>query len=158
MKKSWFKEVIVFLSGSIVGAVGISKITSKSIDANDKRIDKFKSYYSVLTQWLALKQKNESLERYFINKRYKTIAIYGMGELGNRLYEELKTTGIIIEYGIDKNFGFGDIKILNLDDELPKVDVIVVTAVFDFDKISNDLKDRVNCPIVSLEDIVYEIY
>lgn len=158
MKKSWFKAVVAFLSGSIIGAIGISKITSKNIEISDKRIDKFKNYYSVLTQWLTLKQKNKSLEKYFIDNGYKTIAIYGMGELGNRLYEELKPTKILVKYGIDKSFGFGEIKIFNIDDELPEVDVIVVTAVFDFDKINNNLKNKVNCPIVSLEDIVYEIY
>ena len=79
-----------------------------------------------------------------------------MGELGNRLYEELKETEIIMKYGIDKNSGFGEIEILDIDDELPEVDVVVVTAVFDFDKIESNLKDKVNCPVISLEDIVYD--
>ena len=150
------KMVISFLSGSIVGAIGIGKYAQKNIGDSYKKTNKFKNYYSVLTQWLTLKQKNQSLEKYFIDNGYKTIAVYGMGELGNRLYEELKETEIIIKYGIDKNGGFGEIEILDIDDELPEVDVVVVTAVFDFDKIEGNLRDKVNCPVISLEDIVYD--
>ena len=150
------KMVISFLSGSIVAAIGIGKYAQKNIGESYKKINKFKNYYNVLIQWLAKKQKNQSIEKYFIDNGYKTIAIYGMGELGNRLYEELKETEIIMKYGIDKNSGFGEIEILDIDDELPEVDVVVVTAVFDFDKIESNLKDKVNCPVISLEDIVYD--
>ena len=40
---------------------------------------------------------------------------------------------------------------------LAPVDVIVVTAISYFDEIEEKLSERVDCPVVSLEDIVYEL-
>jgi len=44
-----------------------------------------------------------------------------------------------------------------LDDELEPADVVIVTAIFAFDEISEELEGLFDCPIVSLEDVVYEV-
>ena len=82
-----------------------------------------------------------------------------MGELGNHLYEELKNSSIQVKYAIDKNVDstFSDLEVCSLEDELEDVDVVVVTAVFAFDEIVDEISDRVNCPVISLEDVVYEL-
>lgn len=82
-----------------------------------------------------------------------------MGELGNHFYEEMKNTDIEIKYAIDKNASTTDvdIEIINLEDELPKVDVIVVTATFAFDEIYKNISTITDIPVVSLDDIVYGV-
>ena len=59
----------------------------------------------------------------------------------------------------DKNADniYSSVEVMNLSDDLPEVDAIVVTAVFFFDEIAEELADKVNCPIISLEDMVYEV-
>ncbi len=37
------------------------------------------------------------------------------------------------------------------------VDAIIVTAIFDFDDIKKKCKEKLNCPIISLEDVIYVI-
>ena len=37
------------------------------------------------------------------------------------------------------------------------IDAIVVTPVFAFDEIVDSLKEKVDCDIVSLEDVVFEM-
>ena len=47
--------------------------------------------------------------------------------------------------------------ILTPEDELEPVDVIVVTAIYYFDEIEDMLFEKVDYPVVSLEDILYEL-
>lgn len=130
----------------------------ESAEINDlrKRIRKFRGYYEIVHQWLKLKEQGRSLEKYFTVNGYHDIAIYGWGELGQHLYEELKESQINVRYIVDRN-AKSDGKIVSVDKLTEKdadVSAIVITAVFDFDNIYNDLKDRVNCPIISLEEVV----
>ena len=50
-----------------------------------------------------------------------------------------------------------EVPILTIEDELPEVDVVVVTAVFYYDQIAEGLLNRIECPVVSLEDILYNV-
>lgn len=157
MKKG-FVALIGTVIGAILGVGGSLFYSSKRITEKEKKIAKFKNYYNMLNQWLALKQEGKSLERYFVENDYKKIAIYGMGEMGNRLYEELKGTSIEIAYAIDKNSSsiYSELDFYELEDELPKVDVIVITATFAFDEIVKTLEENVDMEVVSLEDVVYQ--
>lgn len=151
--------ILSTLLGTVVGASVAGFVQQKTINEKGKKVDKFKTYYNMLNQWLILKQENKSLEKYFIDNGYHTIAIYGIGEVGNRLYDELKNTDIKVEYAIDKEAfsAYSGIEVFQIDDELPKVDAIVVTAVFAFEEIEENLKKNVDCPIISLEDAIYEV-
>lgn len=142
------------------GAVALSVKTSQdAIAEKDQKINKFKNYYNMLNEWLYLKQNGTSLDTYFKKNDYNSIAIYGMGEMGNRLYDELKQSDIEVKYVIDKNATsvYSELEVLDSEEEFPEVDAIVVTATFAFDEIENSIENKVNCPIVSLEDVVYEV-
>ena len=156
------KGIMCILSGLIgmgAGAALTSQIRKGDSKNNNKKVDKFRSYYNVLNQWLLLKNEGKSLADYFVNNSYKNIAVYGMGELGNRLIEELKSSDINVRYGIDKNVQsvYSEIEVIDLESKIENVDVIVVTAVFAFEEIENELSKRTDMPIVSLEEVIYEI-
>lgn len=135
------------------------KKNQENLRNKDKKINKFKSYYNTLNEWLRIKHKGVNLEKYFIENGYKNVAIYGMGEMGNRLYEELMNTEICVKYAIDKNALsiYSELQMYEAAEDVPPVDVIVVTATFAYDEIVEELQNKVTCPIVSLEDVVYEI-
>ena len=113
----------------------------------------------MLNQWLVLKQEGKSLEQYFIENGYKTVAIYGMGEMGNRLYDELKDSSIEVKYAVDQNAAstYSELEVFEKEDAFEDVDVMVVTAIFAFDEIEEEIGDKIKFPIISLEDVVYEI-
>lgn len=146
------------LIGAAAGAAGSGYLGSKQVEQKAEKVDKFKGYYNMLNQWLILKQEGKNLSEYFKNNNYKTIAIYGMGEMGNRLLDELKQTSIEVKYAIDKNAGgtYTEVDVFSVDDNLPNVDVIVISAVFDYDKIEEELSQKVDMKIISLEDAIYE--
>lgn len=153
------KGILGFAVGAVAGYVGKVVLDNKQESETQAKVDKFKGYYNMLNHWLALRQSGKSLVEYFEKNDYKTIAIYGMGEMGSRLCEELNGSDIVVQYGIDKKLaGFSsNINIVDVDDDLGGVDVVVVTSIFAFDEIEEELRGRVDCPIVSLDDIIFSL-
>lgn len=148
-----------FALGAAGATAGMNYLKDKQVQQKNEKVDKFKGYYNLLNQWLILKQEGKNLSAYFEKNNYKTIAIYGMGEMGNRLYDELKGTGIEVKYAVDKNAAttYSELDVVDPEEvEFEKVDCIVVTATFAFDEIEETLDALVDFPIVSLEDVVYE--
>ncbi len=159
MKKG-FIAVLGSLAGAAAGAAAVGKFSQQIAEDKDKKINKFKSYYNMLNQWLVIRQEGGRLNEYFNKNDYAKIAVYGLGEMGSRLIDELKETKTEIVYGIDQNVEntFSGIPVYTLEnvpmDE--KVDAVVVTAVFAFDEIKEQLENIFECDIISLEDVVFE--
>lgn len=156
------RNIIMSLIGiTTVGAMMYSG--KKSIDKSEDLKMRFKNYYDVTNQWLKVKNDGNSLEEYFTNNNYSNVAIYGLGEMGSRLYEELKDSNINIGAFIDSNAGdmyYGEeIDIIDIDQVADKAfDVIVITPIYAYDEIESKLINAgVECEIVSLEDVVFEI-
>ena len=82
-----------------------------------------------------------------------------MSYAGEALLDELKDSKVKVVYGIDQNADsiYTDVDIVSADDDLEDVDAIVVTAITFFDEIEDKLSNKVSCPIISLEDILYEV-
>ena len=110
-----------------------------------------------MNHWLKLKGQGRSISQYLSERSYNRIAVYGWGELGKRLYEELKTAEIEVVCIIDR-CAKPDGKTVSVDEfreEFYDISAVVVTAIYDFDNIYHILRGRVNCPILSLEEVVW---
>ena len=157
MKKSVISGISM-VGGSILGSIYERNRMSKIICEKQTEKEKFKIMYQLMEKWMRIKQSGKKLEMYFESYGYKKIAIYGMGDIGKLLSDELKDSSVSVIYGIDKNKNIKtSMKIVGPDDELQEVDAVVVTAVAYFDEIDEMLSARVKCPVISLEDIVYEV-
>jgi hypothetical protein len=113
----------------------------------------------MMNQWVKVKQEGKNLASYFEKNGYKKIAVYGMSYAGETLLDELKDTDIKVAYGIDQKADsiYTDVDIVTMDDDFEEVDAVVVTAITFFDEIEDRLSEKVDCPIISLEDILYEV-
>lgn len=163
MKKG-FVGIIGLAVGAVAGFTGNRFLSTKGMNTVQGKVDKFKGYYTMLNQWLILKQEGKTLEKYFVNNQYKTVAIYGMGEMGNRLYDELKDSAEVeVKYGIDNNAAgtYSEMEVKSVEEcmesAIDDVDVVVVTATFAFDEIEEKLAGIVDGDIVSLDDVVFDI-
>lgn len=147
------------LAGVAVGAGAVAKTIGDSTQKAQTMSDKHLALFLMMNQWVAVKQEGKNLADYFEKNNYRSIAIYGMSYAGERLLEELKNSSIEVKYGIDKNASgiYSDIELVTVDDKLEEVDAVVVTPIFFFDEIEKELSDKINCPIISLEDILYEV-
>ena len=126
--------------------------------------DNFASYkkstlmYHVVLKWLGLKQAGGSFKEYFEQENIHSIAIYGMGALGCRLYDELEGSGIQVRYLIDKNPN-GMEKVLaftELESDKLDVDAIVVTAIASEKNIIEWIKSMGYVNVIGLSTLIDE--
>ena len=118
--------------------------------------------FLTMCQWIAVKQKGKDIVAWLQENNIKRIAIYGMGQEGDLLINELKGTEIEIVFGIDRNpnrIACGDVRIVAVEEihKMPSVDAIVVSFVSAFYEMREELRKQTNARIVSLHDVLYEM-
>lgn len=116
---------------------------------HDAKIDELMKYFTE-------RESSESLAEQLVNRGYHTIAIYGMGRLGRRLYEEVSD---MVVYEIDRNkeMVYGNVPIKNLDEEIYPVDLVVITAVWGMENIREALLDKIKCEVMTLDELFQKI-
>lgn len=147
------------LAGAALGAIGTSKMMGDRVTEWKNMSDKHLALFLLMNQWVKVKQEGKNLAEYFEREGYHEIAIYGMSYAGETLVEELQGSNIKVKYGIDKKADaiYADFDVVLPDEELEEVDAIAVTSITFFDEIEEILNKKVTCPIISLEDILYEV-
>ena len=145
--------------GAVLGAKWVGRQYDIHCEKIEKTADKFSDYYSVMLQWVKLHQDGKELKSYFEKNGYRRIAVYGMNDIAYAMIYELKGSGICVDYCIDRNADnlFLEMKSFRPDEELPDVDVCVVALPELIKEISKILRPKLRCPIVSVEDVVWEI-
>ena len=163
-----FNKIIIKIAEAcaFIGSVGgVAYLGNRALKKENEYKERYKSYYMLTNQWLLNRNSGKSIQEYFSQNNIKSIAIYGMGTLGELFYEEVKNTDVSVKSFIDKNaeelyYGLDNLPIVNLEelDTIKDIDAIVVTPVFDFDDISKEIeKSGSSSQMISLEDIIYDI-
>ena len=103
---------------------------------------KMQVYFEILDKWMKMEEDGCKLQDYFMERKWYHVAIYGKSKIGRHLYTKLKDTPIHVDYFIDRNADTGeqDIETITLGEQLPFVDVIIVTPVMEFERIENSLR------------------
>lgn len=152
MRRNKVNLLISFLLG-VCTAIEGKKIFRKNGKTGQN--DKIYAYYDVLNKWMMLKEGNETVEGRLREKGIKTIAIYGMGDLGKHLKKDLEDTEIEVKYVIDGSlFVISDIDVYEPESDMPPVDAIIVTPVLEYENICRVLRRKTDCKILSIADIV----
>ncbi|GFI19324.1 hypothetical protein IMSAGC009_04504 [Lachnospiraceae bacterium] len=114
---------------------------------------------TLLHNWLSLREQKINFSKYFLKYGYNNISIYGMGKLGRHLLYELQGSEINVRYGIDKNGENVDdiIDIYYPNQKMPKVDAVVITVIGQYKEISEKLRENMQCPMVTIEEVVQEL-
>ncbi|GFI16225.1 hypothetical protein IMSAGC009_01389 [Lachnospiraceae bacterium] len=115
--------------------------------------------YIMMNRWVEIKQDGKSIAKYLQNKGIRNIAIYGMGTAGETLFREMDDSNIHVKFAIDQNYLniYTDCRLVPPDRICEEVDAVIVTAVNGFKEIKKMLEESMNCPIWSLEDILYNM-
>lgn len=152
------KKIFAYM---IVGLLFIIKINEKDAKAREwqKKAMRYLLEIDLYDQWIFVHQDNKSICEYFHNRAIRSIAIYGMGKIGERFYDELKDTDITIKYIIDQKGGriCSDVNVITPKDKFAEVDAIIVTPVFCFAEIKEKLSVKTDIPVISIEDVLYGI-
>lgn len=152
-------SVLSAVTGAIVGACAVGKVVLEESEKAKVMSDKHLALFQMMDHWVKVKQKGKNLSEYFEKNGYKKIAVYGMSYAGETLINELRGTQIEVVYGIDMNADVinTDVDVFFPEDDLGMADAVVVTAITFFNEIEEKLSAKMDCPIISLEDILYEV-
>lgn len=114
---------------------------------------------NMLVRWLELGAHNKKVADYLQKRGMHRVAIYGMAEIGELLWEELERSGIEVVCGIDRaQIPYGR-KGTTAEDFQEDVDAIIVSAVYYFSEIYDALNQKLHgkVPILGLDEIIYEL-
>ncbi|SEQ15284.1 hypothetical protein [Butyrivibrio sp. TB] len=114
------------------------------------------SYFYLLKIWMKKRNQEKSIGDYLKKHRITHVAIYGNGEMGMLLCEELEHDKIRIDYIIDQSSTRSDYTIVKCDNTMPVTDAIIVTPYLEYDQIFEKLSSFTDAEIVSLEDIIFD--
>jgi len=105
-----------------------------------------------MNQWVINLQEGKTVRRYFEERKYHNIAVYGKSYLSERLCKEIENTDIAVKLIFDKDSIESDLlNSLNLD-------VIVVTSLYYYYDIYLNLKKYTNVKVICLDEIIYKTY
>ena len=96
---------------------------------------------------------------FFEKKQYINIAIYGLGYIGECVYDELRESMVTVKYGIDETaVDFkGELPVFQIQDELELVDVVVLTIAGDKDFYTGLIKEKLDCMVWSVSEILLDL-
>lgn len=118
---------------------------------------KFQLLFNTLNKWMLARNHGLSIGRYLNENRYKKIAIYGLGQIGERLEEYLRAEGFEVVFGIDEKIKLvsSRMPIVKMSDfsSMQKPDVIIVTADIGEKNVMAELHMSTKIPVISLEKL-----
>lgn len=124
-------------------------------------MDRNKKKFDLMCQWMKLKIQGISLMEFFWDRGIQSIAIYGIGEIGQLMYDELAMENeTFIQYAIDQSGKryVESLPIYRLEKNLPKVDAIVITPVLITDQLEEQIYEALGeCVTFVFEELLYEL-
>ena len=106
---------------------------------------------------LDIGQKNGGLAGHLNDMGIQSAAIYGMGYIGSYIFKDLLMCGYDVRYVIDKKempyLSAIDIDSFKIKDNLPKVDVIILTPSYGCDAIKKEIKSRYDYRMIEVCDL-----
>ncbi len=157
-KKTTFRLCAAAGCSALLLTIRLLIASRRTIDRLKDELVKFHEFYDALIKWVKLNINEKRIEDYFVEHGYKTVAIYGFGDIGECLFKELSKSDLVkVKYIIDKNslLSSDKVKVITTDDYLDPVDVIIVTAIHYYDDVLDVLENKISCPIISIEDVLF---
>lgn len=127
----------------------------EEIERHKRKIKRYESYWRIMDKWLTWKEKGQTAADVLRAKGITKIAIYGVGMLSRHFIYDLSGSDIEIVCGIDKNgvkeeMGF---PVIGTEEDIPESDAIIVTPVYDFLSIKQQLGEKGYKNIISIESL-----
>ena len=128
----------------------------------ERTIQKYKMFYSLFSKWIELYQTGDSLDDWFKQRQVNSISIYGYARVGKLLVREIQKhcSDITIVDIFDRRKLEPDLEDINIVEPQygnRNVDLVIVTALYDYNEIENDLRQYGFRAVVSLQDIIDNI-
>ena len=156
------------LLGAVIGSTffvalqhfTIEKIETKLLRKSEEDTARLYEFKALLLRWIRINNDDNSIGKYLYAEGYSSVAVYGFGEIGRELVYELKKEKMDVKCIIDKQADQikSDLLVVDPKADIPKSDLVIVTVLYCYDEIEEYLSKKMNCPIISLDDLVCDIY
>lgn len=135
-------------------------IFSPEVGNESNQLLKISLLYRWTMKWLQARQKGITLGDYFMRFNIRTVAIYGMGQMGCRVYDELEKTEIQVKYVMDRRLDqlTRITELVNPENELPEVDAIIVTVLSQERELVDWLKQKCDYEVLGLSQIISQLF
>lgn len=119
-------------------------------------LGKFQRITSIYDTWLSLKNKGIHITEYLKQKGYRTAAIYGVTDLGRRLYQELSMDKLEVPYFIDINAPFlaEQVKVCSPNENLGQVDAVIISLVQNERQIAESVKMKLSVDVCTIVELI----
>lgn len=122
----------------------------------EKQQEKCRRLLKLMCRWTMNAQMGMKAADYLTGRNWHSVAVYGAGDVGKCLLAELANSAVAVKYVIDRRKPALDLPVYMPEEELPPVDCIIVTAVMEYGEIGRKLREKMDCHVISIEDIVYQ--
>ena len=122
----------------------------------EKQQQKCSRLLKLMCRWTTNVQKGMRPVDYLTRRKWYSVAVYGAGDVGKCLLDELADTDVKVRYIVDRRKPELGLPVYAPEDDLPSVDCMIVTAIMEYGEISWNLKDKLRCHVISIEDIIYQ--
>lgn len=141
----------------IVGGILIDRFSvCKVLQQKNQELESAKEKFFVLGEWLTMQEQGKEISDGLDARGISAVAIYGMGVLGNHLYQQLENSRISVFYIIDQKplKGIYGAKVCGIEEKLTGIDAVVVTPIYQFEKIKKAILEHNDVPVISLRDLL----
>lgn len=147
-----------FLKGEIDRGISVQALPE--LVQKERQQEKCSRLLKLMCRWTMNAYKGIRITDFLMKREWLSVVVYGAGDVGKCLLAELSDSDIVVQYVIDRRKTDLDLPldcpVYSPEDELPAADCVIVTAVMDYGEISRSLKNRLGCPFISIEDIVFQ--
>lgn len=153
----WIGVLIAMALGSLLGMTVVSVKFVKKIEEREKIIYKYRQMKIILYGWLERKRDHRPIENELLEKGMNRIAIYGVGELGKLLYDELEKTSIQVMAGVDQRaIDYKNLVVIPINKcaELDKIDAIINTVTSEEVEVEKMIHEYYKGPIISILELI----
>ena len=124
-------------------------------------VEKYYRIAKCIDRWLTMEENNTGIKSYCLDNNISTVGVYGYGIIGRHLTWLLENEKIEVKWIMDKrnlNKDKININVIGIDEiSIVPVDIIIVTAINDYDRIENQLCKKTTIPVISFEAVIDEI-
>ena len=127
----------------------------RGVEARLKELDRLKMAMDIYDTWIAVNRQPGAVAKRLRRTGCQVAAIYGMGKMGMRLYQEIGSE-IEVKCFIDRNAAYlkADIPVYTLEDDIPHVDLVIIALADRGNKILKDVSLRLHVPAMGIENIL----
>jgi len=166
--RNWDMIKIFLVAASLLaGVLQLKNMADRIFFSKERRmlkkeLERFQWLLKITNELLCLNISQKHWYQPLERKGYQNVAVYGMGELGIRLAEDIiLNSSMKLLYGLDQNAHQLSLvcPVYQLEEiyDLPKPDIIVLTAHSTDDILKRSSGDASGCEVLKIEEVIHAV-